>query len=171
MDDLHESAPWKTPGVDRALIWCASQLSASDMERHLNLLLPPTLTMMDDWEPLWRDAGAHVLSSWISHLDPAELARRGIDTLLLSSLTHSLSLHNDPPLEHVFPAAMDIAGRLDGQKKAEAYTEIVEKGLIAGWTYAPAGAVDVLVDIARNTERVAFTLGTGIARWLKVRPS
>jgi hypothetical protein len=168
MDDLHDDVAWKSPGVDNALAWCAAQLSPSDVERHLNLLLPPTLTMMDDYQPPWRDAGARVLTEWVGKVDPAELRRRGLDTLLLKSLTHSLSLHHDPPLLHVFPITLEIAGNLEGEKKAEAYTDIVDRALVAGWTYAKSSATAVLVDIARNTVTLISVLGVGIARWLKV---
>ncbi|BEJ16916.1 hypothetical protein CspHIS471_0603170 [Cutaneotrichosporon sp. HIS471] len=167
MDDLHDDSAWKTPGVDNALSWCASQLSASEVERHLSLLLPPTLTMMDDWQPMWRDRGARVLASWIDKVDPGELRRRGLDTLLLKSLTHTLSLHNDPPLHHVFPVTLSIAEHLEGERKALVYADIVDRALVVGWTYASSSAVTVLVDIAQNAEALIGVLGAGIARWLK----
>ncbi|GMK59893.1 hypothetical protein CspeluHIS016_0901100 [Cutaneotrichosporon spelunceum] len=167
MDDLHDDSAWKTPGIDNALAWCASQFSASEVERHLSLLLPPTLTMMDDWQPVWRDRGARVLASWVEKVDPGELRRRGLDTLLLKSLTHSLSLHHDPPLTHVFPVTLTIAEHLDGEHKAQAYAEIVDRGLVAGWTYASSSAIAVLADIARNAEALISVLGVGFARWLK----
>ncbi|CAK9785518.1 hypothetical protein CC85DRAFT_329237 [Cutaneotrichosporon oleaginosum] len=167
LDDMHDDESWKVSGIDNALAWCATQLSSSDVERHLNLLLPPTLTMMDNYQPPWRDAGSRVLGEWIDKIDPAELRRRGLDTLLLKSLTHTLSLHHDPPLSHVFAVTLKIAGNLDGEKKAEAYADIVDRALVAGWTYASSSAISVLVDIARNTEVLIGILGVGIARWLK----
>lgn len=172
MDDLQASQPWKGSagwGCHNALAWAASSIDDSLLLRRLGNLLPPTLMMMDDWEPQWRGRGAWVLQHWVSRLPPDELARRGLDKLLLSSLTHTLSLHASPPLTHVLPAALSIVKHLDGHRRADAYTDIVDKALVAGWAYAPSGAEGraVLTDVAGTLETLCAELGTGIARWLK----
>lgn len=57
--------------------------SQIDVERLIGLVLPPTLVMMDDWEPAWRVRGVVVLESWREKVDPAILKRMGVDKLLL----------------------------------------------------------------------------------------
>jgi hypothetical protein len=173
MDDVQQQQAWKSStgwGCHSALAWSASALDDSILLRRLGSILPPTLMMMDDWEPQWRGRGAWVLTHWVTRIGPDELARRGLDKLLLSSLTHTMTLHPNPPLKHVIPAALLIVEPLEGKKRADAYTEIVEKALVAGWTYAPSGAEGrpALVAIAEDLQRLCPELGTGIARWLKV---
>lgn len=173
MDDVQEHQAWKGIqgwGCYNALAWSVTALDDAALLRRLGTILPPTLMMMDDWEPQWRGRGAWVLSKWVDRIGAEELARRGLDKLLLSSLTHTLSLHANPPLKHVLPAALAIVHSLEGKKKADAYSEIVDRALVAGWTYAPSGAEGrlVLIDIAANLETICKELGTGIARWLKV---
>jgi hypothetical protein len=83
--DFHETSAqrFKTLqgwGCDHVLAWSCSQV---DVERFIGLVLPPTLVMMDDWEPAWRVRGVVVLESWREKVDPAILKRMGVDKLLL----------------------------------------------------------------------------------------
>ncbi|TXT07512.1 hypothetical protein VHUM_03232 [Vanrija humicola] len=171
MGDLHEAQAFKSGtgwGCHNALRWCAAALPAPTLDRRLGLVLPPTLVLMDDWEPAWRDRGAWVLSGWVHALPPDELRRRGLDALLVKALVHSLSLHSEP-LPHVLPVTLDLVSHLDGKKRADAYADIVDKALVSGWAYAPSGAEGraVLISIAHTLETLCGVLGVGIARWLK----
>lgn len=171
LDDSRGYQPWKTSsagwGAANALRWAASTLSDDDVLKHLGVILPPTLTLMDDWEPRWRDTGAWVLSSWVGRIDTDELRRRGLDTLLLSSLTHSMGLHS-PPLSHVLPTALILVHGLKGDKKANNYGTIVDTALVNGWSYVSSNDRDALAAIANNTVIITQELGTGIVRWIKV---
>ncbi|KAL1411796.1 hypothetical protein Q8F55_002763 [Vanrija albida] len=171
MSDLHEAQAFKSAqgwGSHNALRWAAAALPPSLLDRKLGLVLPPTLVLMDDWEPAWRDRGAWVLSGWVGALPPDELRRRGLDALFVKSLTHSLSLHS-APLPHVLPVTLALVAHLEGKKQADAYADIVDKALVSGWAYAPSGAEGraVLINIANTLETLCGVLGTGIARWLK----
>lgn len=173
MDDVQEQQVWKSSagwGCHNMLAWAVSSLDDTILLRRLGNILPPTLMMMDEWEPQWRGRGAWVLTHWVGRIGSDELARRGLDRLLVASLTHTMTLHANPPFKHVLPAALTIVRSLDGKKRADAYTEIVEKDLVAGWQYAPSGAEGrpVLIAIAEDLEQLCAELGTGIARWLKV---
>ncbi|RSH84684.1 uncharacterized protein EHS24_006208 [Apiotrichum porosum] len=148
LDDSRGYQPWKTSsagwGAANALRWAASTLSDDDVLKHLGVILPPTLTLMDDWEPRWRDTGA-----WV-----------------LSSLTHSMGLHS-PPLSHVLPTALILVHGLKGDKKANNYGTIVDTALVNGWSYVSSNDRDALAAIANNTVIITQELGTGIVRWIK----
>lgn len=172
MGDMHESQGFKSAigwGSHNALRWCATSLPPTLLDRRLGLVLPPTLVLMDDWEPLWRDRGAWVLSGWVGAIPPDELRRRGLDSLFVKSLVHSLSLHSTP-LPHVLPITLTLVSHLEGKKKADALSDIVDKALVSGWAYAPSGSEgrEVLINVAATLETLCGVLGTGIARWLKV---
>ena len=158
-------------GCYNVLSWSCSQLSLDEMEKHIGLVLPPTLVMMDDWEPPWRGRGVQVLRGWMDKV-PVEMMRRmRIDKLLLNSLIHTLSMHANPPMGHVLPVALRLVERSTVEKeRAERYSEILDKAVVQGWTYAPSGAEGrrVLSNIAREVEVLCSVLGTGIIRWLKV---
>lgn len=174
--EFHDSRnqPFKTApawGCYNMLAWSVAQLPDNMLEPKIGLILPPTLTLMDDWDPAWRGRGCTVLRGWIDRF-PAEILRRmGLDRLLLDSAIHTLSLHANPPLPQVLPLALRLIGKtLSGQKKADRLSEVMDKGLISGWTYAPPGAEgrSVQINIDHMLETMCATLDTGIARWLKV---
>ncbi|WOO80090.1 uncharacterized protein LOC62_03G003601 [Vanrija pseudolonga] len=171
MGDMHESQAFKSAqgwGSHNALRWCAVSLPGSLLDRRLGLVLPPTLVLMDDWEPAWRDRGAWVLSGWVGAIPADELRRRGLDALFVKSLVHSLSLHS-APLPHVLPVTLSLVAHLDSKARADALSDIVDKALVSGWAYAPSGAEGraVLINVAATLETLCGVLGTGIARWLK----
>ncbi len=167
---------YKSPsgwGCYNVLLWCCSHLYSTELEKHVGVVLPPTLVMMDDWEPPWRGRGVRVLEAWMEKVPSETMRRMGIDKLLLNSLVHTLSLHANPPLPHVLPLTLRLVERSTvGAGRAERYAEIMDKAIIQGWTYAPSGKEGrvVLIDIARELELLCSVQGTGIARWLKVRP-
>lgn len=178
MMDFHDapSQPWKHAaawGCHNVLRWSVSQLDAGQVEARIGVILPPTLTLMDDWEPPWRGRGVSVMESWVNQLDEITMKRMGMDRLLLNSLLHTLELNPSPPLPHVLPATLRLIERTtDGANKAEILAEVMQKAIVSGWTYAPSGPEGrgVLVEIAKEVEKMCDVLGTGIARWLKASP-
>jgi hypothetical protein len=171
--DLHDDAAqrfkkaegWGCPGL---LEWCCEQV---DVEKHIGVILPPTLVMMDDFEPMWRGIGINILDSWIGKLSSEVMKRMGLDKLLLDSLIHTMSLNCNPPLENVLKVALDLVDRTTtGERKASRLGEIMDRGVITCWAYAPSGLEGrvVLTDIAERLEALCGYMGEGIVRWLKV---
>jgi len=163
-----QSSAW---GCHNVLRWAASHLPARDLEKRIGLILPPTLIMMDDWEPHWRSRGVRVLDSWIGGMDVDVMKRMGVDKLLRTSLVHTISLHPYPPLEGVMDVAIRfIVSTTEDRVRAEVLGEVVEKGIIQGWTYAPSGKEGraVLVAIAKDLEKLCGVFEEGIVRWMKV---
>jgi hypothetical protein len=174
--DFHDSSSqaWKLPsgwGCHNVLSWCTFQLSSADIEARIGVILPPTLALMDDWEPAWRGRGVGVLQNWVDKVDTGTMMRMRMDRLLLASLLHTLELHANPPLPHVLPATLRLIERTsDGESKAKLFEEVVQKAIVSGWMYAPSGPEGrvVLINISREVEMLCGTLGIGIVRWLKV---
>lgn len=170
-----ESQPFKQPaswGCHNILAWATSHLPPAEVEKRIGLILPPTLVLMDDWEPLWRARGVRVLDAWMGNIDPVLMRRMGIDKLLRSSIIHTMGLHASPPLTGVLKAAVRLINLTTaGKEKADAMAEVVDKGVIQGWTYAPSGIEGrrVLMSVAEDLELLCRELGVGIVRWLKVR--
>lgn len=153
------------------LAWCCAQTPPADLPDKIGLVLPPTLMMMDDSDPAWRGRGAWVLSKWIGGIPTLTMKRMGMDTLLLKSLIHTLSLPSITPLPHVMPLTLELIGRAsEGEKKAELLSEVMDKAVLTGWMYAPSGAEGrvVLTQVAKDLEQICGVLGAGILRWMKV---
>ncbi|EKC99119.1 hypothetical protein A1Q2_06523 [Trichosporon asahii var. asahii CBS 8904] len=171
MDDLQETSTYKTQngwGSANLLHWSSSVLPPIQLEKQLNLILPPTLTMMDDWEPFWRLKGIWVLSGWLRNMDKEELKRRNLNSLLLKSLLHTLSLHakdSGVVLDTIVGFLLDD---FKGEKRADILNEIVDKACISAWSYASGeDAKAMLIQAAVDWETMCGVLGTGVARWLK----
>ena len=173
--DFHDTShqPFKSPsawGCYNTLSWAIAQLPDDMLEPKIGLILPPTLTLMDDFEPAWRGRGCWILRGWVGRF-PTDLTKRmGLDRLLLDSAIHTLSLHANPPLPHVLPLALDLVAKTTtGVKRAEKLSEIFDKSFVKGWTYAPPGLEGrpVLINIARQLGLMCDVMEVGIVRWLK----
>lgn len=172
MDDLQESSTYKSQdgwGSANLLHWSSSVLPPIQLEKQLNLILPPTLTMMDDWEPFWRLKGIWVLSGWLKNMDKEELKRRNLNSLLLKSLLHTLSLHAKDSGVVLNTIVGHLLDDFKGEKRADILNEIIDKACISAWSYASGeDAKAMLIQAAVDWETMCGVLGTGIARWLKV---
>lgn len=175
--DFHDSShqAFKSPsawGCYNSLSWSIAQLPDEMLEAKIGLIIPPTLTLMDDFDPVWRGRGCKILEGWISRFPTDVMKRMGLDRLLLDSTIHTLSLHAKSPLPHVLPLALDLVDRTtEGVKCAQRLSEIMDKGLVSGWTYAPSGAEGRVIstNIAQQLEIMCGVMSTDIVRWLKVR--
>ncbi|OCF75075.1 hypothetical protein I204_03924 [Kwoniella mangroviensis CBS 8886] len=173
--DLHDVQPFKDPsswGITNLLSYSVQNLSPVDVEKNIGLILPPTLVLMDDWEPSYRLRGAEILDTWVDKLDEGLMKRMGIDKLLIDSLIHTISLSSNPPLKGLLQITLKVIQKCtetQSQKRTEHYSEIVEKGIIQGWTYAPSGIEgrEVLMNFNEMLEGMMEVMGTGIVRWLK----
>ena len=167
---------YKSPanwGSYNALSWAVLQISSDEVERYIGLLLPPTLVMMDDWEPSWRGRGVIVLNQWMDKLPADTMRRMGMDKLLLDTLIHTLTIHPDPPLDGVLDVTLSLLRRTTKGKekeRTERIDEIMDKAIIKGWMYAPPGQQGraVVIQIARQVETMCEEIGSGVVRWLKV---
>lgn len=175
--DFHDTAhqSFKSPtawGCYNCLSWAIAQLPDDMLEPKIGLILPPTLTLMDDFEPAWRGRGCKVLQGWVDRFPTEIMKRMGLDRLLLDSAIHTLSLHPNPPLPHVLPLALSLTSQsTQGARRTERLSEIMDKSIVRGWTYAPPGIEGrpVLVNIAHQLDLMCDVMGTGVVRWLKVR--
>ena len=174
--DFHDTAAqaFKAPsawGGYNVLAWCASQLPPEEMEHRIGVILPPTLVLMDDWEPPWRGRGVRVLRQWMDKIPTETMKRMGVDKLLVNSLIQTLSIHANPPLEGAFEATLQLVNRTTkGKERADRIAEIMDKAILQGWMYAVSGKEgrQVLIEVARQLELMCKEIKAGIVRWLKV---
>ncbi|WVQ74708.1 hypothetical protein IAR50_004312 [Cryptococcus sp. DSM 104548] len=173
--DLHDVQPFKDPsawGIANIISWSASHLTEDEIERHLGIVLPPTLVLMDDYEPAWREKGVLALESWIFTLASSTIRSMRLHTLLLPSLVHSLALHPHPPLPSILPITLRVLHHTTdsgSEERGKWIAEIMEKRFVDGWMYAKDGKEgrETLVNLAEELEVMCKELGTGIVRWLK----
>ncbi|WWC88088.1 uncharacterized protein L201_002992 [Kwoniella dendrophila CBS 6074] len=175
--DLHDNQPFKDPssfswGIINLLIYSINQLNQNEIENNIGMILPPTLILMDDWEPSYRFIGCKILHKWINKIDIEMIKRMGINKLLINSLIHSISLSSNPPLKGLLSITLNIIDKFTLEKskeRIELYSEIIDKGIIQSWLYSPSGIEgrQVLININEMLIEMIDVMGTGIIRWLK----
>ncbi|KIJ56772.1 hypothetical protein M422DRAFT_62703 [Sphaerobolus stellatus SS14] len=81
--DFYEDQEWKNyPWIGHILHWCIKHLNSEDYERLWPLVIPPSMTLLDDYEIYSKLNGVWVISEMLVNVPPILLKRTGIDGLL-----------------------------------------------------------------------------------------
>lgn len=143
-------------------------------EKLWNLLIPPVMTLLDDYETFYRLRGVNVASDMIQRV-PADLLRRtGVDGLLFSSLKKCLAFLQNPETPELIRAAVPTSVSLvllttppGSAKRFEQLCEVLGDGIIGSiWFYAlhEQDAIEATIDVLPG---IVHALGIGTARYLK----
>lgn len=115
-----EMKPWKQAKECHALDllgWCVRSLDARTTEQFWPLLVPPILTLLDEWEVRYKIIGARLLHALLLRTTPALLSRTGLgevfEQALLPCFTYLPELTPVPEfveiMDAVYPALFTLA--------------------------------------------------------------
>lgn len=105
--DTYHHQPWKDhPGLEEILRWCILNTQSPTYEQIWPLILPPTMTFLDDYEVPYKVLGVHLVSDMLTRVPPELLLRTGVDALLFTSLTNALNHLRDPSTPELIYAAV-----------------------------------------------------------------
>lgn len=105
--DTYHHQPWKDhPGLEEVLRWCILNTQSSTYEQIWPLILPPTMTFLDDYEVPYKVLGVHLISDMLTRVPPELLLRTGVDALLFTSLTNALNHLRDPSTPELIRATV-----------------------------------------------------------------
>lgn len=118
-EDERITKPWKgeKDGFALALLkWVVGNLDEKSTERLWPLLVPPILTLVDDWETRQKRLGAELLHSLLLATPPSLLSRTGLGSVfeeaLMPCLTYLPSLTPEPDsvaiLSTAYPALLTL---------------------------------------------------------------
>lgn len=100
--DLYTSQSWKEnhPGISNVLLWVVARIKvktlqlyaelasepiqSSDYDRIWHLVIPPIMTLLDDYEVPYKLRGIAVISQMLKTVPPDLLRRTGVDDLIFS---------------------------------------------------------------------------------------
>ncbi|KAG8218289.1 hypothetical protein J3R82DRAFT_3900 [Butyriboletus roseoflavus] len=92
VQDTYIEQPWKEhPGLDEVIRWCLLNTETSSYETAWPLFLPPVMTFLDDYQLPYKLLGVRLVSDMLTRVPPDLLLRTGVDALMFTSLTNSLS--------------------------------------------------------------------------------
>ncbi|KAK3684389.1 CCA tRNA nucleotidyltransferase, mitochondrial [Vermiconidia calcicola] len=175
------SKPWKA-GKDadslHLLRWCVQSLDERLVEEVWPLIVPPLLTLVDDWETRYKRMGAGLVGEVLQVTPPTLLAKTGLGDVFEDALTPCLTFlptitpqeESIPLLDAVYPTLLTLA-KVRYPKEAAPNTKhttadtarlrikfldtIIRKGIIHGYTHCS------------NYPHIVSTLFTHLVHFLK----
>ncbi|KDQ65047.1 hypothetical protein JAAARDRAFT_685072 [Jaapia argillacea MUCL 33604] len=173
--DYYEDQTWKNhPGAANLTMWCIRHLQAETYERVWHLVIPPVMTLLDDYEAQYKLQGIAIISEILLHVPKDLLKRTGIDSLLFTSLKTTLTfLHNPntPSLIRVaVPTTISLILLTTSPGSSERFDQLcilLGEGIIGGvWIYASRD-VDTIQASVEVIPQLVSALGVGSVRYLK----
>ncbi|KAF8500608.1 hypothetical protein JB92DRAFT_2978385 [Gautieria morchelliformis] len=173
--DIYEDQEWKTaPAIASLLLWCIQQLKPEDYENVWHLIVPPTMTLIDDYESYYKLKGLTVVSELLKHVPPETLKHTGVDGLLISSLRTTMGHLHSPLSPEILRRSIplllrviDLTTPVNSKRRFDEVCALLGDGIIGGvWIYASTEwatletSVCALPDVLRE-------LGIGSVRYLK----
>ncbi|CAE6455635.1 unnamed protein product [Rhizoctonia solani] len=175
VQNMYDEQPWKINGAGcwNILKWTLLNMDSHDVETLWPLAIPPLLTLLDDYKPVYKLKGVDVTQVLLKKAPASLLSRTGVDELLFKSLRGALlNLTSDSAPELLrmtipcYLALIDIVLPNDDLKRYTKLSEIITDVIIPGWLYA-SSRVEVMIESVYVLSLVVQTLGAGSIRFLK----
>ncbi|RUS32623.1 hypothetical protein BC938DRAFT_474862 [Jimgerdemannia flammicorona] len=192
VEPFYETQPWKERrqgdewDAVEVLNWCVldtrsqshhitSHFKKPDLEPLLPLLVPPILTLIDDWEVKYKTTGVVLLRHTLRNINPTHLSKMGLGDVFFDAVTTCLTYVNDPD-SHIpllcegFPCALELARALHprgSEKYIVAHERVLVNGVLSGLTYA-GESLAVRRVLLEQVEEIYEGLGAVGVRYLKV---
>ncbi|PCH41573.1 hypothetical protein WOLCODRAFT_163213 [Wolfiporia cocos MD-104 SS10] len=170
-----EGQVWKEhPGIADLVSWCVQRCESNLYEKLWHLIIPPVMTLLDDFEPPYKLHGINIVSDMLVKV-PADLLRRtGVDGLLFTSLKTCLTFLHNPETPDLLRAATRtlitlvlLTTSAGSARRFDQLCAILGDGIIGNvWLYATreSDAIEASLDVLPE---VVQALGIGAARYLK----
>ncbi|KAJ7068015.1 hypothetical protein C8F01DRAFT_1049818 [Mycena amicta] len=190
--DFYDSQTWKDyPGASLVVLWCVQNIpvgfavslqdicvestKSSAYEEVWHLVIPPIMTLLDDYEAPYKLSGVMIAAAMLRHVPGSLLKRTGVDSLLLGALSRSMTVLDSPETPLLLPAA--VSGSLDliklttadgSVERFDQLCALLGDGIIGSvWPYS-SNRIDALLASIESLRPILEVLGLGCARYLKV---
>ncbi|KAL0954359.1 hypothetical protein HGRIS_003352 [Hohenbuehelia grisea] len=173
--DYYESQTWKThPGLPNLVSWCIRNIKTESWEDLWHLIVPPLMTLLDDYEASYKKCGAELVLQMLNSVPRSVLQRTGIGSLLRTSLSNALTQlkREDSPalIRAAIPASLKLTLHTTDPGSMERFDQLcalLGDGIIGSiWLYSSLDlpALQASVDALPP---VLDALGIGCVRYLK----
>ncbi|KIM83994.1 hypothetical protein PILCRDRAFT_68800, partial [Piloderma croceum F 1598] len=173
--DYYEGQVWKRhPGVPNLVSWCVCNIQTVAYEGLWHLIIPPIMTLLDDYEAPYKIHGIKIVSELLQRVPIDLLKRTGIDGLLFTSLSTSLTNLHNPFTPTIIRTAIPTTLTLTNlstppgsQIRFDKLCTLLGDSIIGNvWIYASMEpeCVQATLDVLPG---VIEMLGVGCARYLK----
>ncbi|KAF8159812.1 hypothetical protein B0H34DRAFT_655026 [Crassisporium funariophilum] len=180
MQDYYDAQRWKEfPGVGNVILWCVRGVESDAYENMWHLLIPPVMSLLDDYEAKYKLQGVVIVQEMLRHVPKDLLKRTGVDALIRSSLRTSLSHLQSPETPQLLRAAISASisltllstriapGSKPTSDRFEELSSLLGEGIISGiWLYAEDKPEAVLATFD-SLPPLLEALGLGSVRFMK----
>ncbi|KAJ7578575.1 hypothetical protein C8J56DRAFT_351967 [Mycena floridula] len=173
--DYYDTQIWKEhPGTANLVSWCIRHIKSHDYERLWHLIIPPVMTLIDDYQVPYKIHGVEIVQEMLQHV-PVELLRRtGIDGLLRTSLNTCLGQLQDEGtprlLRAVIPTTVHLVQLTTARGSNQSFDQLcalLGDGIIGTiWLYA-SDSQETIIASVECLAVVIQALGIGTLRYLK----
>lgn len=173
--DAYEGQLWKVhPGIGNVILWCVRCIDADAYERLWYLVVPPMMTLLDDFEARYKLLGIQIVNAMLEHVPLSLLNRTGISELILAALNRALTFLHSPFTPAILKAAIPTAVNLiertteyGSEQRFSQLSTLLGEGLIGSvWMYSSEDA-DTIEASSDVLPIVVRALGVGATRYLK----
>ncbi|KZV73557.1 hypothetical protein PENSPDRAFT_674505 [Peniophora sp. CONT] len=173
--DLYDGQVWKTyPGIGEVVLWCVERVSTEMYDRLWFLIVPPVMTLLDDFEIGWKIDGVTVARALVQNAPPELLKRTGVSDLIFESFKRAMTLLHEPQtpllLRSAASTAVSLVLRTTQEDSEERYVRLcglLGDGIIgSAWTYASREPETIQASVEVLPE-IVNALGVGAVRYLK----
>ncbi|KAL1658813.1 hypothetical protein GGF50DRAFT_66522 [Schizophyllum commune] len=174
--DFYEEQVWKADASAVALVgWCARHMDKDAYEDLWHLIIPPVMTLLDDYQSAYKLKGIVVVRDVLARVPAGLLKRTGVAALLQTSLNKSLGVTEGPHapaiLREASAAILSLVALTTVEGSRERFDQLcalLGDGIIGTtWTYA-SREKDVMLASLQALPAVVDALGVGAARYLRV---
>ncbi|KAI5829782.1 hypothetical protein K523DRAFT_320316 [Schizophyllum commune Tattone D] len=174
--DFYEEQAWKADASAVALVgWCARHMDKDAYEDLWHLIIPPVMTLLDDYQSAYKLRGIVVVRDMLARVPAGLLKRTGVAALLQTSLNKSLGVTEGPHapaiLREASAAILSLVALTTVEGSRERFDQLcalLGDGVIGTtWTYA-SREKDVMLASLQALPAVVDALGVGAARYLRV---
>ncbi|KAJ3295129.1 hypothetical protein HK104_002988 [Borealophlyctis nickersoniae] len=149
--DFYEDQPWKVEKVDCVEIfqWSVRQVKSPHFGPIQHLLIPPILTLLDDFEERYKHRGVHLLRHVVvENSAPADIRRTGLGDVFFETLCRCLTFHRDPVLiKDTLSCIIDLVPVIEVKESQGYYAKletILETGVLKGLQMSLGGKVRIV---------------------------
>ncbi|CEI96995.1 hypothetical protein RMCBS344292_11138 [Rhizopus microsporus] len=163
-DELHEQQAWKSDHHVDILYWIIKKADPLKLEENLNLLIPPVLIVLDDYDIQYRTKGVSLVHVMITRMNSAGIIKNNLDNVFLEVVIVGLDA---PLVEATYPCIIDlIAYTKQGQSRCDLYERVMTEGILTGLLHA-GEKIRFLPILLQPIPRLFEELGASSVQYLK----
>ncbi|KAK7471096.1 hypothetical protein VKT23_002511 [Stygiomarasmius scandens] len=173
--DFFEGQVWKkSAGASNLVAWCVKHIKSEDYDRLWYLLIPPIMTLLDDYQAYYKLQGVQIVLELLKRVPKEVLKRTGLDGLLRGSLNACLGQLETPETPALIRGAISATLSLiqlttvpSSTQQFDQLCALLGEGLIGTvWVYS-SEKLDVILASLEVLPVLVDSLGLGCIRYLK----